>query len=65
MKIYNDNGNELVLVLKDWLEYQEITGECPFCGSDNLVTKPQDETLEARRGCGDCNRWFEPALCRF
>jgi len=64
MKIFDDNGNELVLVQKVWLDGLEIGEECPFCRSENTVTQPASDQFEARRGCKDCDMWFEPLLTR-
>lgn len=64
MKIYNDNGDEMVLVLKSWFDYQKICSECPYCGSNNCIEDPESDEFESRKGCGDCNQWFEPVLCK-
>jgi hypothetical protein len=38
---------------------------CPFCGSTKEpVVKEADESFEARYGCGECDRWWGPAILK-
>lgn len=38
---------------------------CPFCGSaKEPIVKEADETFEPRYGCGDCDRWWGPAILK-
>jgi hypothetical protein len=46
-----------------WKECPPVPKDCPFCGSDrDPIIKPADEVFQERKGCLDCNQWWEP--CR-
>ena len=52
-----------VLVDAAWLAKIMDTDRygCPFCGSmREPIVKPGDETFYSRRGCLDCEEWWEP-----
>ncbi len=57
------NGKSLVD--RSWYEHAmfvlEGRGGCPFCGSSRAPKViPADKTFHQRRGCLDCNRWWDP-----
>jgi hypothetical protein len=57
----------MVLVSKEWYERmleRDTADQCPFCGAVGKVAVQKTEGFYPRRGCLECNEWWEPVVAK-